>query len=402
MVKSVALSLAACAASALFASGVDAQANATAITKVGQFSYPDAAFLFLNGPDLHITAFKALSTDTVGEVKNVGSLLGSVASIKPTQLTKSITWPNEALTAPKSAVAGFSDVLVVAGGFLVPGKGNGAITLMDRKTGKTQKITSTSDRFYHQIEWLDVDGDGLLDIVTAGANKPLIGSGYGSLYWLKQPASNPLGQAWTQTKLVDGPDVFFQIEDFDGDGKSDLLACQFFTNKLVLYKNLNWLNPTAGFTPTVIDSSIGPVFRSVTGDLNGDGKKEVVVTNHDGSSTGGGVFIYELPSFKKTVAASGIVNILSGLGQAAPGAPIIVKPSTSSAMPSIVVGGDGSGKAWLLTPKDNNFNYQVSVFLDAGKKTIGQVAGGDVDGDGKTEIFVPEYESGLVHVFRFN
>jgi hypothetical protein len=385
-------------------SSVEAATNSTQVTSLGQISYPNAAFTYINRGALHIAAFKPFGTDTVGEVKNIGEILNRVriSDIKPDVVTSSITWPNEILYAPNDAVKGFDDVLIVSGGFLVPGKGNGAVTLIDRKTGQQNKLTSTTDMFYHQVHWIDVDGDGLLDMITAGANKPMFGATKSALYWLKQPTSNPMGQPWKQTTIMEnGPDVFFSIEDVDGDGKLDLLAPQFFTSKIVLYRDLNWLNPTAGFKAQIIDDTIGSVFSGYTADLNGDGKKEIIATNHIGDKNGGGVFVYELPSFKKHTIASGIVNILPGPGEAAPGGTVVVKPNKKACLPSIVVSGDGAGKAYLLTPKDTAFNYEVSVFLDAGNKTIGFLSAGDVDGDGKAEIFVPEYESGLIHVFRF-
>ncbi len=59
--------------------------------------------------------------------------------------------------------------------------------------------------FYHKADWYDVDGDGLLDLITARATKPLFGSGSGELLWLKQPSSSPLtngGCAAPRTPLL--------------------------------------------------------------------------------------------------------------------------------------------------------------------------------------------------------
>jgi hypothetical protein len=46
--------------------------------------------------------------------------------------------------------------------------------------------------FYHKSEWIDLNGDGKLDLLTARGTKPIIGTAGGELLWLEQPASDPL------------------------------------------------------------------------------------------------------------------------------------------------------------------------------------------------------------------
>ena len=73
-------------------------------------------------------------------------------------------------------------MVIIPSGFLVPTKGEGALTIFDLSAGggdsdRPYQVTSASDGtwFYHRAVWLDMNGDGRTDIVTCRANKPLFG-----------------------------------------------------------------------------------------------------------------------------------------------------------------------------------------------------------------------------------
>ena len=78
-------------------------------------------------------------------------------------LTKVEVFGREAIAAP--------------GGFLVPGKQDGAVKIIDISGAKpkTYDITSNPNGndfywFYHTVLWRDMNGDGRMDAVTARAN----------------------------------------------------------------------------------------------------------------------------------------------------------------------------------------------------------------------------------------
>ena len=86
--------------------------------------------------------------------------------------------------------------------------------------------------------WRDMNGDGLLDIVTARAFDPLfIGKPSGKLIWLEQPKTSPLANVpWTEHVLVDGPETVFVLTDLDpNDDQYEVIAPQYFTKHLALY-----------------------------------------------------------------------------------------------------------------------------------------------------------------------
>ena len=140
-------------------------------------------------------------------------------------------------TYVNESILGVSGLLLVGDGFLIPGKDTGSLSLVPingdavislttpksgwwascgkrRGYAKSDGAMGTHDQmcpshdfrgrtcvgmaarapgyFYHTAQWIDLNGDGKLDLVTARATTPLVGSGSGELLWLEQPASDPV------------------------------------------------------------------------------------------------------------------------------------------------------------------------------------------------------------------
>jgi len=99
----------------------------------------------------------------------------------------------------------------VPDGFLVPGKSNGGLYVitMDAtditKTTGTFKISAKNNGyFYHMGEWVDLNGDGRKDFITARSNAK---AGGGQLVWFEQPAAGLTTATWTEHVICEGPDV---------------------------------------------------------------------------------------------------------------------------------------------------------------------------------------------------
>ena len=119
-------------------------------------------------------------------------------------------------------------------------KSTGAVSLLDVSpvgeggTAVKQKISTDADGyFYHQAQWLDVNGDGRMDVMAARARKPSEGNATGELVWLEQPATSGAGASWTTHIITDasGPDNAFSIVDLDNDGIVEVVAAQFFDSQ---------------------------------------------------------------------------------------------------------------------------------------------------------------------------
>lgn len=368
-------------------------------------------------PMLVVSTFGLLGgADGVWLIRDVGEGIGSPEAVTPERLTHEITWPNETLHVPREMFG--SEGLIVSSGFLVPGRATGAVHWLPLVPGRAARpVKLTQDRpgwFYHRAEWKDVDADGALDLVCARARKPMIGAPGGELVWLKSPGSarglDPQSTPWPMALLASGPDVHFRIGDVDGNGTDDVLAAEFFTRRLTLLQSGAGSWNDADWKRVTIDENIGAAFDVEHVDLDGDGRKDVLATNHE-SGPSAGVYAYEMPAqpraatWNRHVLLDRIPVLQPGIAAASPGQARTFHPSTKfkGRRPWILVSGDASRSVHLLVPRSEvpgDWRYDHHVILSR-PSTIGQCAVGDVDGDGYAELFVPAYDEDKIHVLTF-
>jgi hypothetical protein len=357
---------------------------------------------------------------SVSAVRSIDTLIGNVSSISATQLFPSL-WPNEIATVPNGVFDQYG-YATVCGGFLVPTKSTGSVAIVNLLSDTPAVFDvspAVSGYFYHMALWRDMNGDGVLDIVSAQATKPIFGSGGGRLVWLENPgtAGGPLVNTftWALHDLMSGPDVFFRMADLDGDGAEEVVAAEFFSGRISIWRRDpgSPANQTSSWSEVVVDTTVGPPFDVSIVDLNMDGRPELLATNHVNNVKLSGVFAYELPdkivpgaTFTRHTLYQGFKVRQSGPNQAAPGSAIPVWPFTNqqnSTRPSILIGGDGAEEAYLLSPNSqspSDWTYSIVTVVDVGG-TVGQVLAADLNGDGATEFLVPNYTHGQVLVYTF-
>ncbi|HEX3988854.1 MAG TPA: VCBS repeat-containing protein [Verrucomicrobiae bacterium] len=151
----------------------------------------------------------------------------------------------------------------------------------------------------------DVNGDGLADIITC-----LNPHGFGLAWYEQLPEKSADGETQFKQHLILNPDgtpnsygvAFSQphsvaLVDIDGDGLKDIVTGKRFwahgkhgpdpksNDPAVLYwfKLVRGENHSADFVPHLIDSDSGVGTEVLAGDVNGDGKPDIVVGNKKGT-----------------------------------------------------------------------------------------------------------------------
>jgi len=238
------------------------------------------------------------------------------------------------------------------------------------------------------------------------------------------------------------------IGDLDGDGKSDLVVANSIGNSISILQNISKVGAVS--FNTKIDLGTGPDPKRVAiGDLDGDGKPEIVVVNFNAgnassisifrnTSTNGiisfapkadystgngsiGICIADMngdgkPDLIVTSGNSGIFSIFQNITSSAGAISFAAKQDyfLLSHPDNITTADlDNDGKPDLIT---SNFSgNSISIFRNmstGGSLSLGPevdyavgvnptfVSTGDLDGDGKLDLAVANYTSGTISFFK--
>jgi len=215
------------------------------------------------------------------------------------RLRTELVWPNSVEHVPRDFLAplfgeGFDVTasLLIADGFLVPGKTTGGVFLVQNPGSSKElsaRLTRTDDSrwFYHRAVPFEMQGHK--GVLTARALKPLspFQPAKGELVWLEAPnATNPAAPwnvPWREVVLAEGPDVMFEVVDLDGtDDTVEVFAAEFFAQRLTMH-SLKW--DAQERLPKVVqrevlDDSLGQAYSVALGDLEGP-NSHLLVTTHE-------------------------------------------------------------------------------------------------------------------------
>jgi hypothetical protein len=321
---------------------------------------------------------------------------------------KKLLWPN--------LVSKHDGTLIVPDGFLPPGKTNGNMYAF--VNGALEPLAPDyKDTFYHEADWIDFTGDGVKDLLTARVHElsegPFKKNITGQLLWLEAPANGSYTSGpWKEHIIAEGPDILFERYPHtlrvDGvDGVHAIFCSEFFAQRLTIH----FVTPTGKFLKTrVIDTDVPyRPFMVRIEDLMGDGKLQLLVTNHANKEEVSRVVAYEIPddivdgTYEKHVLASGFkTKFTITPGAASPGFAYGFHPRAKTEGPKhILLEGDGSHQVYLLTPvKDQRLTYNTTMVTDIGG-TVGALLIRDFDGDGIMDVLVANNDNSEISSFTF-
>jgi len=244
----------------------------------------------------------------------------------------------------------------------------------------------------------DIDGDGNNDIVQTNS-----GSATVSVY--RNTSSSGVISASSFAGKVDfatGSSPYgVAVGDLDGDGKPDLVVTNYTANTISVFRNTSSSGSvTSGSFAAKVDFTTGTnPWGIAIADIDGDGKPDIIVTNN-GSNT--------VSVFRNTSVAGSITSgsFASKVDFAAGTRPMGVGAGDidGDGKPDLVVVNTGANTVSILMNTSsfgsiNSGSFASKVDFNTGSSPVGVVTG-DIDGDGKPDVVVANSGSMSISVLR--
>jgi len=334
------------------------------------------------------------SATAANNIVYFGAVKATVTAATTTQLT--VTAPSGATWQPISVTVGGVTAYSysVANPFIPTFAGKGSITPNDFAL-RVDFATGTAP-YYVAIG--DLDGDGKPDLAVANGTSNTVSVFRNT----SVSGSITTGSFAAKVDFTTGtkPNCV-AIGDLDGDGKPDLAVTNAFGATVSVFRNTSTIGSiTVGSFAAKVDFVTGTTPWAIAiGDLDGDGEPDLAVTNQSS---------YTVSVFRNT----------STIGSISPSSFAAKVDFTTGADPRIVSIGDLDGDGRPEMAVANFAGATVSVFRNtaaSGSITINSFAAkvdfatgatptsvvmGDLDGDGKPDLVVANYGANSVSVYR--
>jgi hypothetical protein len=246
-------------------------------------------------------------------------------------------------------------------------------------------ITTDKNEYVNDVVPGDIDGDGTIDLVLAvfGATYPMNGI-------------NVYHNASTKNNIVFDQKKNYQVNsittlavgDIDGDGKLDVAVTDNGLDAdkslIIIYRNISTPGNIEFAKPDSLMTSIGPE-SLVIADIDKDGKQDI-------ATVGSAVNIF------KNIGSPGKVRFLTRINYPVNGQRIIANDLNNDGSSELIVSSVGDG----ITVFENK-SVPGNIHLTSFTLSVAQpytLASEDMDGDGRYDIITTEMDNPNLHVLR--
>ena len=235
----------------------------------------------------------------------------------------------------------------------------------------------------------DVDGDGKPDIVVTNWQSSSV-----SIFRNISESGSITASSFAPKVdfATDSSSQYVAIYDMDGDGKPDLILTNYYSNTISVFRNISTLG-SISFAPRVdFTAGINPNGIAIC-DVDGDGKPDIVVTNF-GSNT---VSVFRNTGTSGSISFASKVDLTTGTQPAF----VAIGDVDGDGKPDLVVSNYGSNTVSVFKNSSTSGSISFASKVDFTVETNPYgVALGDVDGDGKPDIVVSNANSNTISVLR--
>jgi len=336
------------------------------------------------------------NTDPANNVVFFGATRATVQSATATSL--SVVVPAGATYQPISVVNTGTN-LIGSSPFPFAATFNGGIAQAITPTFFGSKVDfTTGSNPASLVAVADIDGDGKPDLIVVDRSTNTF-----SILRNKSTAGAITTASFASSVFfaTDSTPSSVAVGDLDGDGKPDIVITSLYSNKISVYRNTATLGSitTASLAAQVdfITDTVSLPTSVAIGDLDGDGKPELVVTNSFSNT----VSILKNKSIVGTIDSTSFaaaVDFATGSGATY----VAIADIDGDGKPDLVVSNFNAKSVSVLrntTVADsinaNSFAAKVDFTVGTGPHAL---AIGDLNGDGKPDIVVANQGSNTVSI----
>jgi formylglycine-generating enzyme required for sulfatase activity len=261
------------------------------------------------------------------------------------------------------------------------------------------KVSFTTGNNPRSVAINDIDGDGKPDLIVGN-----LSSNYISVFRNTSSSGSITTSSFaSKVDFTTGSNPGrVAISDVDGDGKPDVVVGDFYSNTVSIFRNTSDSGSiTASSLAPKVDFMIDtPPYNNITlGDVDGDGKPDLVVTNYTNSS----VSVFRNTSTAGSITASSFASRVDFTTGTNPWSAAI-GDINGDGKPELIVTSAYSGTVSVFRNTSTSGSITTGSFASKVDFTAGSGANSvaicDVDGDGKSDIVVGNYSAGSISVLR--
>ncbi len=326
------------------------------------------------------------NTTASNNVVFFGSTRATVTAASATSLT--VTVPVGAIYAPITVLnTGISLAAYSSASFLPTYNGKGSVTGNDF----SPKVDFGTDNGPWTAVMADFDGDGKPDLATANY------SGSNSVSVLRNTSTTGTASFATKIDLTAGVSPrYIAVGDVDMDGKPDMVVSNSTfgsgASLVSVFRNTSTTGAISFAAKVDLTATNRPTGIAM-GDLDGDGKPDITVTNESGNVVS--VFL--------NTCTTGNVSFAAKVDYATGSTPedVAIRDIDGDGKPDLVVVNQGTSMVSVLRNTCNvgEISFAAKTDFTTGSSPF-RVLAGDFDGDGKPDLATANVSTSSVSVLR--
>jgi hypothetical protein len=188
-----------------------------------------------------------------------------------------------------------------------------------------------------------------------------------------------------------------KLGDIDGDGLADIVCFVPGANRVSVFRNTS-SNGNISFGTRVDLNAVGTAYSGVLVDVDKDGKLDIVYSNNNSAS----ISIYKNVSSPGNISSASFSSRIDFSTGASP-MHLATADLDGNGYPEIIVGHSSGSTVYIFRHNGTSFGTGMYTLFTMTSATGPMfVNTTDMDGDGKTDLLVSNYNSSSLYAFRNN